>query len=304
VRASADTTASRVGDRIEVTIEVEPSPGWRVDPPEKTLDLGTFRLRGSVERLPRAAGEAFRLVVIPLEPGDLEIPAIQLTARGPEGAVAEIRTAPIALRVESNLPAPEEGKENEEPPLAAMKPPLAAERDWGPLVIALVLLALAAAFGAWLLRKLRRAKRPATKHADVIGERGLHRPAWEIALEELDRIARANYVGRGELSKQYVEVTEALRRYLENRYGVPALESTTSELHELLRTTTLSGELSARILSLLREADFVKFAKASPQPSEARTAETRARALIVETIPAKLESSEGVGSLLASGSAR
>jgi hypothetical protein len=292
-----------VGGRLQLTIEVEPSPGWRVDPPEKTLDLGSFRVR-SIERLPRPEGEAFRIVAIPLEPGELEIPPVKLTAHGPDGATQDIETSPIAIHVDSNLPTPEEGKETDEPALAEMKPQLAAERDWIPLAVALVLFVLAAALGVWLLRKLRRARRPAPKEAEVIGERGLHRPAWEIALEELDRIARANYVGRGELPRQYVEVTEALRRYLENRYGVPALESTTSELHELLRTTTLSGELGARILSLLREADFVKFAKASPQPSEARTAETRARALIVETIPPKLERSETAGPLLAQGSPR
>jgi hypothetical protein len=140
--------------------------------------------------------------------------------------------------------------------------------------------------GFLLFRKLRRLR----------GRRGLGpvrrrpkrklRPAWEIALEGLDRIAAADHVGKGEIARQYVEVTAVLRQYLEDRYGVPALESTTSDLRAFLDGVALAPEARTQLLALLGEADLVKFAKALPQESAARLLEGRARDFVNQTTPA------------------
>jgi hypothetical protein len=289
VQAFADLTGSRVGERFSLTLEVEEPAGWKVDPPAKELDLGSFRVR-SMERAPRPDGKAFRLTLVPLEAGDLEIPALTLSAHGPDGREEEIQTEAIPVAVASNLPAPSEQPEGSEVQAADLKPALTAPRNWIPLVVAVLVLALVAALATYLLKKVRARSRPLETPPS---ERKPLRPAWEIALEELDRILSANYVGRGELKRQYVEVTEALRTYLEDRYGVPALESTTTDLNELLRGAPVPGDMSARILSLLREADLVKFAKASPEPSEARATEARARSLVVATMPPGLATETG-----------
>ena len=142
---------------------------------------------------------------------------------------------------------------------------------------------LAAALGFLLLRKLRRRERAPLAAPRVPREPA--RPAWEIALEELDGVVAERWVDRGELRRQYEAVTEALRRYLENRWGVPALESTTEDLRTLLRRSPVPSEVCGRVLSLLGEADLVKFAKARPEVEAARAGEARARAIVLETIP-------------------
>jgi hypothetical protein len=284
IHAALDTTAAQVGSRLQLSLEVDEASGWLVEPPTEQLDLGTFRVR-AVERIPVPAGQAFRLVVVPLAAGEQTL-AVRLTAHGPEGRQEEV-VAEIPVTVVSNLPAAAVGEEGESaeaaPEPADLKPALTAPRKWWPTIVAAVAFVLAVVLGFWLFRKLR-ARRRAPGEPETIARKPL-RPAWEIALEELDRVAAANYVGRGELRRQYDEVTEALRRYLENRYGVPALESTTTELLDHLRRAPLASEVSARILSLLREADLVKFAKASPEPADARSTEARARRLVEETVP-------------------
>jgi hypothetical protein len=291
--AALDTTATTVGGALTLQLELEPSTGWQVEPPAKSLDLGPFRVR-SVERLPRPDGAAWRLRIVAVEAGDVEVPAIRLAARGPEGESGECVTEPIPVHVESNLPSPapgDEGGEPQEPEPADLKPALAPPRDWRPVAIAAATAALVAALGFWALRRLRGRRRreappPPARRVPL-------RPAWETALEELDRIAAADHVAHGALGLQYVEVTAVLRRYLEERYGVPALERTTSELAESLRRTPLRPDLAARMLALLREADLVKFAKAVPSAADARATEARAREAVLATVPRAAESPGG-----------
>jgi hypothetical protein len=281
--ASADTTDVAVGERIRLAVDVRELGAWTVTSPPTTLDLDAFRLR-AVERAPSEGGERLVLTLVALRAGDHEIPPIPLAIRrGTE--TGEIATAPVPVRVRSNLAAETDSAGvAAEPSLAPFKPALDAKRNWIPVVVAVVVTALAAVLGFWLLRKLRR--RPAPVEAVAPTPKRPLRPAWELALERLDRIAAADYVSRGELLRQYVEVTEALRQYLEDRYGVPALESTTEELNERLRGTPLPPELAARSLSLLREADLVKFAKGRPAPGDASSSQTRVRAIVTATIPA------------------
>jgi hypothetical protein len=278
------TEAAVVGGRLRLVVEIQDSPGWVVNPPAEGLALDPFRIR-SVAELSRENGRAWELTIVPLEAGDLEVPKVSFTVRGPGGTTGEIATEPVPVKVLSNLPPPEapaDGSAPAPPEAAPLKPALEAERNWWPVMAAAVVLALAAVAAFVLLRRLR-ARKPEPEE-EVVPKKPL-RPAWELALEELDRIAAAQYVQRGELDRQYVEVTETLRRYLENRYGVPALECTTSDLNELLRRAPVGTETSARLLSLLREADLVKFAKAAPLPEDARATDGRARRLVEETMP-------------------
>jgi hypothetical protein len=302
LRASVDTSATTVGGSIHLTVEVDRSPGWLVDPPTRDLDLEPFRVR-AVERRPRPDGEAFRLRIVPLNAGEIDIPPVTLTAHGSGGAKEEIATPPIPVTVASNLPPPapppeaaaeEDGEEDggagggeqdaAPPDRADYKPARTVSRDWIPLILAAAALVAAALLGYSLLRRWRR-RRGRRAEEDPAAPRKPLRPAWEIALEELDRIVGAGYVDRGEVDLQYVEVTEALRRYLEDRYGVPALESTTEELRGHLRPSPVPDPVQSRILAVLREADLVKFARAVPESTEARSVEQRARELVHATMP-------------------
>ena len=215
VRAFLEPTATAVGGKIELLVEVDLPPGWLVEPPARDLDLSPFRVRAAWE-IPREGGKGYRLVIVPLEAGDVEVPAVPLTFRGPDGDEVKLATEPLPVAVASNLPPPAAGDGGEagEPEPAALKPALEAPRNWIPILVAAAGLLLAALAAFLLLRKLRGRER---KPTEATVPRKPLRPAWELALEDLDRIASAGYVERGEILRQYVEVTGTLRRYLEDR---------------------------------------------------------------------------------------
>ena len=284
VIASLDTTATSVGGRLHLRVAVDAAGGWLVEPPAPAAELGSFRVR-AVAPLP-AEGDrrVFELTLVPTQAGDVEVPPVTLRAHRGNEAPIEIASPALRVRVASNLEAPAAGDSAGAAAAkpADLKPAIVPPRDWRPVWIALgaAVLVFAAAYALW--RRLRR--RPAKEIVPVVPE-APPRPAWEIAIEELDRIAAERLVDRGELRRQYEEVTEALRRYLENRWGVPALESTTDDVRRLLADAPVSPSFAGRVTALLGEADLVKFAKGRPEPHAARASETRARELVLETTP-------------------
>ena len=86
-------------------------------------------------------------------------------------------------------------------------------------------------------------------------------PAHIVALRKLDKY-RGNAMWAPEKQKAfYSGVTDALREYIAERYGVGAMEMTTAELFKDLKNTDVPKELAAELRELFERADFVKFAK-------------------------------------------
>jgi hypothetical protein len=90
------------------------------------------------------------------------------------------------------------------------------------------------------------------------------RPAHVVALEELAILKERKLWQQGFIKQYYSEVTEILRRYFENRYGIMALEQTTDEIMDDLRKQIYASEVLKENEVVLRRADLVKFAKFQP----------------------------------------
>ena len=56
-------------------------------------------------------------------------------------------------------------------------------------------------------------------------------------------------------------MTDALREYMADRYGVSALERTTAEIFDDLKQTDIPKDLYDEMKQLFEVSDFVKFAK-------------------------------------------
>jgi len=94
-------------------------------------------------------------------------------------------------------------------------------------------------------------------------------PAHVIAFRDLTILREEQLWQKGEIKYYYTRLTEILRQYLENRYGVYSLEMTTSETLDALVRTGFKKENSYQLLKgVLTGADLVKFAKYNPEPSE------------------------------------
>jgi hypothetical protein len=114
-------------------------------------------------------------------------------------------------------------------------------------------------------------------------------PAHIIAFRELELLKSKELWQKGELKKYYSELTEILRKYLENRYSVYSLEMTTMEtLEALLKTGFKKDAIYNQIKVVLTAADLVKFAKHLPEPEENNTHFDNAWDFIEKTKPAEV----------------
>lgn len=90
-------------------------------------------------------------------------------------------------------------------------------------------------------------------------------PAHVIALQKLEQIKAEELWQKGEVKEYHTRLTRTLREYLENRYKMQALESTTGQINEeLRRRSEVSESWRSKLRDLLQVADLVKFAKAEP----------------------------------------
>ena len=83
----------------------------------------------------------------------------------------------------------------------------------------------------------------------------------------------------------YSGLTDILRRYLAGRYGIGALEMTSDEIIDAVRPLDLPRKSAMELTALLREADLVKFAKATPEAARNEEAYQWAYYFVEETKP-------------------
>jgi len=94
-------------------------------------------------------------------------------------------------------------------------------------------------------------------------------PAHVVALRELDRLREEKLWQRSEFKPYYTRLTDTIRRYMERRYNIPAMEMTSYEILDSWKHSERpDDDLSAKLNRLLNLADLVKFAKEKPIASD------------------------------------
>jgi hypothetical protein len=121
------------------------------------------------------------------------------------------------------------------------------------------------------------------KAAAKIQSRNVQIPAHELALKKLEVLVQKNRIMNGLVKEHYAELTFILREYLEKRFSVPALESTTEETVAHLNQLDFPMHLTSKLQGLLEQADLAKFAQWIPEASFHVEALEVARQVIVET---------------------
>ena len=117
----------------------------------------------------------------------------------------------------------------------------------GLLIIALLMLGIA------LINRANKRKAEAGKPKD---------PAYIIALRELEKWRGDKYWAPDKQKQFYSGITDALKNYIEDRFGLDAPEMTTGELFAALEgAKDLPSELREELRGIFECADFVKFAK-------------------------------------------
>ena len=130
--------------------------------------------------------------------------------------------------------------------------------DYGAWILALIALLAIAYF---LVRRYMRRDQPVEKKVVVI-------PPYELALQELDHLKADKLCEQGHEKEFYTRLTDILRRYLQGRFGINAMEMTSTQIRHILSDNEQTRLSRRNMEQVLETADFVKFAKVRPLPDD------------------------------------
>lgn len=123
-------------------------------------------------------------------------------------------------------------------------------------------------------------------------------PPFEEAIQKLHELDEKLLWQNNQIKEYYSELTEIVRGFIERELKVPALESTTDELIDILtdfndsKAISTTKETIKKLRDLLREADLVKFAKSKPISEQIEANRKEAEEVVTELKPKTIKSPE------------
>lgn len=113
---------------------------------------------------------------------------------------------------------------------------------------------------------------------------------WAVALDSLQRLKNRKLWEQGMEKEYFTDLTDILRVYLFERFGINAMEMTSRQIMDKIYESDLKDKRDY-VKQILNVADFVKFAKVRPLPADSIAAYDNAVKFVEETVPQ--EQSEG-----------
>lgn len=157
-------------------------------------------------------------------------------------------------------------------------------------IIAVWLLIVAILAAIYFIRKYIRGKGV----AGIIPE---SEPPHVKAIRELEKLHSQKLWQSGKTKQYYTSITDILREYLEQRYSIPAMESTSQEIMSAMEEIGLDNDNRQRLSEILLTADYVKFAKHIPGEERNEASYNSAYYFVEETkpmpVPEETEKGEG-----------
>lgn len=93
-------------------------------------------------------------------------------------------------------------------------------------------------------------------------------PAHIKALSGFAALREEELWQKGKHKQYYTRLSDIMREYLHERYGIQAMEETSTELIRQIQRMPLDSGIRLRLETVLRLSDLVKFAKEKPMPHE------------------------------------
>ncbi len=209
---------------------------WKIDTLKKS-DSG-MQIQGSI-------------VIAPFEEGEYNLPQIAVLRESASGKVDTLLFEPPVLEVKT-MPV-DTATFVIHDIKGQMGYPLTF-REILPWIAALWLVAALVILIVSLVRMRRSRSAGELSHSDD--------PPHIVALRRLDRFRGNSFWTPDRQKTFYSGITDALKDYIDARFGVDAPEMTTSELFSALKKEKdITPELYSELRELFERADFVKFAK-------------------------------------------
>jgi hypothetical protein len=286
VTIQIDSTEITIADQLNLILQANIPEEYEVVLPSHKTSLGDFAVKDFHTSTPRMTGPAGNVrishqktfILEPYLPGTYTIPPLQIIYRNKQSGAEdnELLTEEIQVEVKSFLP---EDKSNVQ--IKDIKPPVGMPLDKNRLLVLagifLLLILLSIAMARYWLKRAKTKK----IHEEILSPD-------ELAFRDLDKLMAEDLLSKGEIKLFHLRISDILRHYIENRFGLKAPERTTEEfLTELSMERTLQKTFSSdhkRLLAqFLNQCDLVKFAKHHPTIEESEKTVTICREFVEQT---------------------
>ncbi len=254
-RLSRDTIL--IGDQIEWIIPLEMAPGEKyflediADPPAPGVEIIKPLQLDTVSNGRKSVKVEGKVILTSFDSGSYYLPPLIAMIERKSGAVdtlymegptLEVTTVPIdtATYVIKDLK-------------GQIKYPLKFKELLPWIGLALLLALIVWALVRWI--NMSRANRT------FLGKPIVKDPPHIVALRALDKIRKQKLWQNDKQKQFYTEVTDALRVYIADRYGIVALERPSREMLADLKKQDIEEALYGKMDELFTRADLVKFAK-------------------------------------------
>ncbi len=148
---------------------------------------------------------------------------------------------------------------------APKETPLTFSEFWarfGNLIMIILVVAIAASLTTYVIvRKMR--------NKPILPIMKPKEPAENVAMRRLKQLRDKKLCQNEKTKEYYSELTEILKTYISDRYGISVMESTSAEtLNVIAQMTGMKSDPYWQMDYIFGIADFVKFAKMQPLPDE------------------------------------
>jgi hypothetical protein len=289
-RAFTDTSDYLIGDYIHYTIVAEYNKEISIFRPDITGLISNIDVISEAEPQTVVKGDTvtttYKFILSRYDSSEVVIPPIEIkyginidtSARVP--FLAEKDTTLLSAFTNEVKFSVSAVKVNVEEDIKDIKQPITIPPDWR--IIAFWILAALSIAGAavyfYLKYKKRKAAAPIVKKIIVI-------PPHVRALAELNELEKHQLWQKGEIKEYHSRITEIVRNYFEERFKMPALELSTSEIMIYLEKQPGAEDIKELTSAFLNNADLVKFAKYIPLNSINEEMMKQAVEIVERTIP-------------------
>ena len=275
-----------IAEQFKVVLETSVPENMAVEFPTYSASLGDFTLIDVKNHPARMTGTGDNIRIIhaatyflePYLPGTYTIPKMTVTFidRNNDAEFTRLVTEEIEIAVKSLL-----DKDNGSVEIKDIKGPLSLPENTALQILLVgigLLLVMLGIAGFLYWQKIAGNKKPPEVQL---------RPE-EIALQELERLLAEDLLTRGEVKLFHLKISDILRHYIENRFGIRAAERTTEEFLTELSVTksqrnSLLGSHKTLLADFLIHCDLVKFAKHEPTIAESEKTVSICREFIEKT---------------------
>ncbi len=261
VQAYTDYTSATIAQPIVYTLAAKYDPAISIVMPEVGSQIAGLRIVDFGEEGPKEVDNQLEYKKWYTLQADIAgayiIPSMTVAYTDKDNLKKELQTPQIFIQVMSALTA-ENGEVSKD--IIDIKPLQKLERDLTPYILisagVLVLLVVIVGTLVYIDRRTKRKQQAA-------------KPAHVIALEEFEQLQKENLIARGGFKDHYFRLSDIFRRYIENRFNVPAVEQTTQELSpEIESLQDMTASVKTTTQAFLKQSDLIKFAKHTPATDE------------------------------------